>query len=254
MLEISPQAITEVDAASNSGIDDMRQITQALRYNGFGKTPNKAIILNECQGLSKQAWDSLLTSTEEPPAHVYFFFTSTNPEKIPKALLTRSTSYELRPLKHDDLMDLLDEVCGREGYKTKEAILAAVAQAAEGSARHALTMLAKVHACESVKEAQDLLLIADEHAEAIQLARDLVAGKLQWPQVTKALKALAEDGVQAESVRLMIVGYLRACLMGSDSDKRTVRLLDILECFMKPATGPEKEAPLLIAFGRYIYG
>ena len=101
----------EVDAASNSGIDDMRGVTSTLRYNGFGDSPNKAIIIDECHGLSKQAWDSLLKSTEEPPPHVFFFFCSTNPAKVPAAMTTRCQTYHLSPVKYDDLMDLLEGVC-----------------------------------------------------------------------------------------------------------------------------------------------
>lgn len=253
-LEIdATTGIIEVDAASNTGVDDVRALTAGLRYNGFGETPGKAIILNECHRLSAQAWDALLMTTEEPPSHVYFFFTSTDPAKIPKAMVTRCTSYALLPLRYDDLMDLLEEVVEKEGMEPRKGILEAVATAAEGSARQALSLLAKVHACEDLDEARLLLQVAGENPEAITLARDLVAGKLTWSAMTKALKALAEQGVQPESIRLMLVNYLNACLMGSDSEKRTVRLLDMLECFMKPAIGPEKMAPLLIAFGRYIY-
>lgn len=253
-LDIDPKSIVEHDAASNSGIDDMRTLLQPLRYNGFGESPNRAIILNECHGLSKQAWDALLTTTEEPPGHAYFFFTSTNPEKIPKAMVTRCTAYHLAPVRHDDLMDLLETVCKDEGYKTSERILGLVAAASGGSPRQALTLLAKVYACEAEDEARLLLQASDENAEVIDLARSMVKGDLSWKDMTATLKKLDEQGISPESVRLIIVNYLNACLMGGKlTDKATMRLLDMLECFMKPAAGPEKMAPLLIAFGRYIY-
>lgn len=252
-LGIAPASITEVDAASNSGIDDMRAITSALRYNGFGANPNKAIILNECQGLSKAAWDSLLTTTEEPPGHVYFFFTSTNPEKIPKAMVTRCAAYHLSPVRYDDLMDLIDMVCEEEDYPTTKWCRQLVANAAQGSPRQALTLLAKVHAAETEEEARTLLQVADENAEIIDLCRALVAGKLDWSELVATLKSLDSQNIQPEGIRLTIVNYLNACLMGSKGEKQTVRLLDMLECFMKPAIGPEKMAPLLLAFGRYIY-
>lgn len=252
-LGIEKEGIHEHDAASNSGIDEMRVLTQGLRYNGFGGSPNKGIILNECQGLSKQAWDSLLTTTEEPPAHAFFFFTSTNPEKIPKAMITRCQSYHLAPLRYDDLMDLLEDVSKQERYGTSEKVLQAVAGAADGSARAALTMLANVHACESLEEAKILLRSAIDNEEAISLARALVSGKLSWDEMVRVLKSLDEQGMAPEGVRLLIVNYLNSCLMGSKTEKQTVRLLDMLECFMRPAIGPEKMAPLLLAFGRYIY-
>lgn len=252
-LGVEGTGIIEVDAASHTGIDDVRQLTAGLRYNGFGATPNKAIILNECHRLSAQAWDALLMPTEEPPAHVFFFFTSTDPAKIPKAMATRCTTYALNPLRYDDLLDLLEDVAKEEGMEPRKGVLEEVAVAADGSARAALSMLAKVHACDDLEEARLLLQVAGENPEAIALARDLVAGKLLWSDVTKALKGLSEAGVQPESIRLLLVNYLNACLMGSDNEKRTMRLLDMLAAFMKPAIGPEKMAPLLLAFGRFIY-
>lgn len=247
----SLESMVEVDAASNSGIDDMRKITAALRYNGFGEHPNKAIIIDECQGLSKQAWDSLLKSTEEPPPHVYFFFCSTNPEKIPAAMMTRCVAFNLKPVGFDDLMDLLEMVCESEGYDTSETILKQVAKACEGSPRHALTMLAKVHDCDDEKEAATLLQMPTDNAEVIELCRALIKGSLTWSELTKLLKGMSD--IPAETIRILIVNYLNACLMGARSDKDAVRLLDILECFSKPCNPSDKQAPLLIAFGRLLF-
>lgn len=252
-IGIGREGLLEVDAASNSGIDEMRSITSGLRYNGFGDSPNKGIILNECQGLSKQAWDSLLTTTEEPPDHVYFFFTSTHPAKIPPAMMTRCQAYHMAPLRYDDLMDLLEDVVKGEGLECSTKLLGLVARAAEGSARQALVMLAKVHSCEDEKEAEILLAQADENAEVIDLCRAFVAGDLAWTKLCAVLQDLEKAGVQAESIRLVVVAYLTRCLLGSKTDKQTMRLLGMLECFMKPAGGSEKLAPILVAFGRYIY-
>jgi DNA polymerase-3 subunit gamma/tau len=243
--------IIEVDAASNSGIDDMRGVTQALRYNGFGESPNKAIIIDECHGLSKQAWDSLLKSTEEPPAHVYFFFCSTNPGKIPAAMVTRCQTYHLASVKFNDLMDILEGVCEAEGYETSTRILDMVASAADGSPRAALTLLAKVHDCEDEDEAAVLLQTPLDNKEVIDLCRQLMAGNLTWPTLTKTLKELGD--VPAETVRIIIVNYLNACAVGARSDRDAIRVLDMLECFLKPGNPSDKMAPLLVAFGRFIF-
>lgn len=241
----------EVDAASNSGIDDMRGVTSTLRYNGFGDSPNKAIIIDECHGLSKQAWDSLLKSTEEPPPHVFFFFCSTNPAKVPAAMTTRCQTYHLSPVKYDDLMDLLEGVCSDEGFDTPTSILEQVARASDGSPRAALTLLAKVHDCQDVAEASVLLQTPLDNKEVIDLCRMLVAGTLTWPRVCSTLKELGE--IPAETVRIIVVNYLNACLIGAKSDKDAIRLLDILECFLKPGNASDKMAPLLVAFGRYVF-
>lgn len=247
-------AVIEVDAASNSGIDEMRALTAPLRYQGFGDAPNKAVILNECQGLSKQAWDSLLTTTEEPPEHVFFFFTSTNPEKIPKAMVTRCQAYHLKPLGFDDLLDILEAVADDERLLASDATLKKIARASEGSARAALTLLAKVAGVEDDDLVDELLATPTENATVIELCRALVGGSLDWKTLTATLKDLEGQGHTAESIRLVVVNYLSSCLMGAKGDKQVVVLLEKLECFMKPAgNASEKMAPLLIAFGRYIY-
>lgn len=245
------ESMIEVDAASNSGIDDMRQITSALRYQGFGKHSNKAIILNECQGLSKQAWDSLLDSTEQPPPHVYFFFTSTNPEKIPKAMLTRCASYHLNALKYDDIMDVLEEVVKLENMDPLAGTLGQVADACEGSLRHALTMLAKVWDCDTANDVAELLRTPLDNTEVIELCRMLIKGDLGWKRLQETLKGLEE--MSAESIRIIITNYLVKCAWGARGEKEAMHIVDMLEVFGKPCNPTDKMAPILIAFGRYIW-
>ncbi len=243
--------LVEIDAASNSGIDDMRAITTTLRYNGFGDHPTKAIIIDECQGLSKQAWDSLLKSTEEPPPHVFFFFCSTNPGKIPAAMVTRCQTYHLNPVRSDDLMDLLDEIIEDEQLDVPEWMVAQVAEAADGSPRAALTLLSKVFDCTDKEEVASLLRTPLDNAEVIDLCRLLISGKLTWFKLTATLKGL--DETPAETIRIIIVNYLNACLMGAKQEKDAIRLLDIAQCFAKPCNPTDKLGPILLAFGRYIF-
>lgn len=245
--------VVEHDAARNSGINEMREITETLRYNAFGANPNKAIILNECQGLSKQAWDALLDETEQPPAHVFFFFTSTNPEKIPKAMLTRAVGYHLRALRRDDVLDVLDYVVREEGLATPPKILDQVADACDGSARGALTMLALVQDVTDPDEAADLLRQPLDNAEVIDLARLLVRGDLSWPKLCATLKSVGES-TPPETVRIIITNYLAAVAMGARDDRDARRAVDMMDCFSEPCNPTDKWAPVLRAFGRYIFG
>lgn len=250
-FNVDPSNIIEVDAATNNGIDVMRDIMSPLRYHGFGDTPNKAIILDEAHMLSKQAWASLLKTVEEPPAHVFFFFCTTDAGKVPENIATRCLAYSLKLLKHDDLMDLLEWVCEEEGLNVESDVLSMVARACNGSPRRALVHLAMVHDCESSAEVATLLESPLENKEVIDLCRALVKGDLSWTTMTSILKSMPD--MPAESIRIVIVNYLNSCALGARNEKDAIRILDMLECFSKPCITSDKLAPLLIAFGRFIF-
>jgi len=246
-----PATLIEFDAASKSGVDDVREVTASLRYNGFGDNPSKGVIVDECHRLSKQAWDAFLKITEEPPEHVYFFFCSTEPGKVPIAINTRAQGYALKPVRFDALMDLLESVTEAEGFDPIKGLLAAVAEAADGSPRAALTGLAKVHACDDLDEANMLLATIGENTEVIELCRMLCFGNPNWSDVTKCLTSL--EDVPAESVRLIVTNYVAAVLAKPKNMKDVPRLLDILQAFSKPCNPSEKNAPLFLAFGKLLY-
>jgi DNA polymerase III gamma/tau subunit len=250
-FKVLPANNLEIDAATNNGIDVIRDIIAPLRYKGFGDSPNKAVILDEAHMLTKQAWASLLKTVEEPPEHVYFFFCTTEAGKVPDNILSRCQAYNLRPVKYDIIMDLLDDVCADEKFDTTERILATVAQACNGSPRQALVMLSMVHACEDVEEAARILETPLDNTEVIDLCRQLVKGDLAWPKLQTTLKGLSD--MPAESIRIVCVAYLSACLLGAKSERDVPRLLDILSVFSKPYPATDKHAPLLLSFGQYIY-
>lgn len=242
-------AVVEVDAASNTGIDDMRAVTASMRYAGFSAASSgRAYIIDECHRLSAAAWESLLKSIEEPPAHVFFFFCSTNPGKIPAAILTRGPNYVLQPLKYDPLMDVLEFVRREEGLKTPDDILAAVARQAGGSMRQALVNLAMVAHCQTLEEVEPLLAGHEQAKEVIDLCRAMLKGTMRWQDVQTGLKPLADVG--AEGIRIQVSLYLAAVLMGKDC-RNPAYLLNMLAAFSQPCNPADKLAPILLAFGRF---
>lgn len=246
-----PANILEVDAATNTGIDAMREITSSLKYQGFGDSPNKMIILDEVHALSKSAWTALLKSIEEPPAHVFFALCTTDSGKVPTTVVTRCLTYNLKPLRYDDLMDLLEDVADKEGLDTPDHILGMIGRSCNGSPRQALVMLSMLKDVTNQEEAAALLEQPLEDKEVIDLARLLVKGDLDWGTLQKTLKALTESN--PEAIRIIIVNYLNSCLMGAKSERDVPRLLDILYSFSKPCNPTDKMAPILLAFGEYIF-
>lgn len=247
-----PGNVLEIDAASNSGIDAMKEVLQGLRYQGFGQSPNRAYIIDECHALSKQAWQTLLKPIEEPPPHVFFFLCTTETGKVPETIVTRCQSYLLRPLRFDDLMDLLIYVADKEKLETPDAILEIVARACDGSPRKALVMLAMVQDCDDPRDAERILESPLENKEIIDLCRALIDRRLQWKKLVETLRSMPE--MQAESARIIITAYISGCIMnpkGSDAD--VARLLRVADCFSRPFNPTDKLMPLLLAFGELIF-
>jgi DNA polymerase III gamma/tau subunit len=248
---VEPGNVVEVDAASRNGVDDVRALTEGLAYGAFGESPGKAILLNECQRLSGNAWDALLTVTEEPPPHAYFVLTSTNPAKIPAAMQTRCQVFPLRALRRDDVLDVLERVCDEERFDTAGRVLDMVADAAGGSMRAALTMLSSVHALRDERDVADVLERPLEDAEVIDLCRLMVSGRLTWARACDVLARMSDPN--AEGVRLVVCAYLSKVAAGARSDRDAEDALDVLREFVVPFDPAARLAPLLVALGRVVF-
>jgi len=132
--------VIEMDAASHTGIDDVREIIEAVRYAAVSAR-YKMYIIDEAHMLSKQAWNGLLKTLEEPPAHVKFLFATTEVEKVPITVLSRTQRFDLRRIPADLLRDHYASICRQEGVEAEDEALALVAAAAEGSVRDGLSIL-----------------------------------------------------------------------------------------------------------------
>lgn len=239
--------IIEIDAASHSGAEAMRDVVAKAAYRAIGESPVKAFIVDEAHALSSAAWKVLLKPTEEPPEHVYWMFCTTEAGKIPPTIVTRSISYNLRSVSEDDLFKLLVQVADGENLDTPDEILEAVAEGALGSPRQALVFLEACIYAETAGQAREIMRNGGQSKEIIDLCRFLVSGKQGWMQITKLLKAINE--ANPESVRIVVANYLSAVLMNAKSDKEAARLMGILECFITPYAQSDKMAPLLHSIG-----
>ncbi len=246
-----PQNLLEVDAATHTGIDAMRNVTSGLPYKAFGASAVKVVIVDEAHSISKQAWQSLLKSVEEPPDHVWWIFCTTEPGKIPATIKTRCAAFQLQPVSVDLLMDLLEQVAEKEGFSTPEDVLAVIARQSLGSPRQALTYLGQCYHCRTAKDALPVLQRADEAGEAIDLARALVKGGLTWAKAMKLLEPVREQS--PESIRLMILAYMTTIAFSAGSDKVAGQTLELMDSFSTPYNSSEGFAPLLLSLGRVIF-
>jgi DNA polymerase-3 subunit gamma/tau len=156
--------VIEMDAASHTGIDDIREIIDAVRYASVSAR-FKIYIIDEVHMLSKQAFNGLLKTLEEPPEHVKFFLATTEVNKVPVTVLSRCQRFDLRRIPVDKLVAHFSEVSKAEGVDVEPEAIAMIAMAAEGSVRDGLSILdqAIAHGAGAVTAGQvrDMLGLAD---------------------------------------------------------------------------------------------
>jgi DNA polymerase-3 subunit gamma/tau len=156
--------VIEMDAASHTGVDDVREIIDAVRYASVSAR-YKIYIIDEVHMLSKSAFNALLKTLEEPPEHVKFLFATTEVEKVPLTVLSRTQRFDLRRIPAEKLAAHFAEVSKAEGVEVDEDALRMIARAAEGSARDGLSILdqAIAHGGGTVtaEQVRDMLGLAD---------------------------------------------------------------------------------------------
>ena len=139
--------VIEIDAASNRGVDDARQLRERAMYAPSQEGGYKVFILDEAHMLTREAWNALLKILEEPPPRVIFVFATTEPQKIQQTaapVLSRCQRFDLRRIGISDIMDRLVTVLEQEGFPAPEDALRTIARKADGGMRDALSLLDQV--------------------------------------------------------------------------------------------------------------
>jgi DNA polymerase-3 subunit gamma/tau len=197
--------VIEMDAASHTGIDDIREIIESARYRPV-MARCKVYIIDEVHMLSKAAFNGLLKTLEEPPPHVRFLFATTEIEKVPVTVRSRCQRFDLRRIESDVLIDHLAGICAKENVGVSREALALVTRAAEGSVRDALSLLDQAIAHGSSASAdeigaqtiRDMLGVADR-AGIVDLFENVMKG-----DVTTALNGLKEQYDQGADPALIL--------------------------------------------------
>ena len=192
--------VLEMDAASHTGIDDIREITDAIRYKP-AYARYKVFIIDEVHMLSKAAFNGLLKTLEEPPEHVKFIFATTEVRKVPVTVLSRCQRFDLRRVDVDNLIAHFADVAGREGRSIEDEALMLVARAAEGSVRDGLSLLDTAFAYGSqtvtASDVRAMLGLGDS-ARVYDLLEAALRG--EPAKALNALAALHADGAEPERI------------------------------------------------------
>lgn len=248
-----PGDIEEIDAATNTGIDEMRAVTERLAYKPIGSEV-KAVIVDECHALSRQAWQSLLKILEEPPSWVYWFLCTTEAGKVPKAVVTRCFPVNLKPVDGDVLFNWLinlieeNKLFPKMKEDTVDGIAGVCVDNAMGSPRQALSNLSLCLTATSKKEAAALMGSAADSPEAVELARALIQ-RQPWSKVQGLLKGMKD--ANPESIRHVVRAYVTAVALGNP---KAGSALEILDLFSQPFPSTDGISPVVLACGKLILG
>ncbi len=177
--------VIEMDAASHTGVDDVREIIEAVRYAAVSAR-YKIYIIDEVHMLSRNAFNALLKTLEEPPAHVKFLFATTEVDKLPVTVLSRCQRFDLKRIPSELLASHFAMICGKEGVEAEAEALSMIAAAADGSVRDGLSILdqAIAHADlggdgrVTAAQVQEMLGLADKTTQR-RLFGALVSGDAQ---------------------------------------------------------------------------
>lgn len=218
-------SIMERNSADHNGIDSVREIIKKSQTPSLDGAP-MVWIIDEAHRITTAAQEAYLKVTEDIPENVWFIFCTTEKNKLIKALTTRPMVIKTRNLKDEELTRLLNKVAAKEDIAIEKA-LPLILSNSGGSPRMALNHL---EAFQSSGDLKSIQAVSDESAELIELARSVLKNS-DWTVIAAMLKKLEKDGHEAETVRRVIAGYMKAVLLNGKYNKKHAFLL---ECFHAP--------------------
>jgi len=191
--------VLEMDAASRTGIDDIRELIESSKYNPTS-AKYKIIILDEVHMLSKQAFNGLLKTLEEPPSHLKFIFATTEVRKIPVTIISRCQRFDLHRVSVKNLVENLNKILIKENAKISGRALILIAKAAEGSVRDSLSLLDRALVSQNIhgKEIDEIFIrkmlgLADK-SKLINLLNFIFQGNQK--KSLERLKEMINEGIE----------------------------------------------------------
>ena len=213
--------VIEIDAATNRGIDEIRELREAARYRP-ARDRFKIYILDEAHQITDAAFNALLKTLEEPPDHIVFMLATTQPEDIPQTIRSRCQHFSFRAVKFDDIVGQLRDLVGREKIEADDDALALLAEAGDGSMRDALSILDQAIASSSGKLTADSVrnLVGAAPAHVLEEVMQAVARGAS-EDVLRQVDHLISEGHSPTHFARQMVRFLRnatvAKIAGKDS-------------------------------------
>lgn len=219
--------VIEIDAATNRGIDEIRELRDAARYSP-ARDRYKIYILDEAHQITEAAFNALLKTLEEPPAHVIFMMATTEPENIPQTIRSRCQHFSFHAVKFDDILAQLKLIATQEQVEAEDAALALLAEAGDGSMRDALSIMDQAIASAPCEEKNPPVLAATQIRELMGSVPNTVFERLleavaagQSIELMEQLNVLLNAGHSPSSLARQMVRYLRNALMAKIGGEQT---------------------------------
>jgi replication-associated recombination protein RarA len=244
--------VLEIDAASNSGVDAMRELVELGFHMPLMGGSKRMIIIDECHTLSRSAFQAVLKITEEPPPHLYFALCTTEDEKVPETVKTRCYSIPLRPVPRKELEKLVDLVLEVEEWNLKASVRSIVLEECQGSPRMLLNLLQAVNGAEDEAEVNRIIQLETKIKEPmIELARLLLAGRAPWKQVQLILSSIDDDRIEAGMIHMG--RYLMGAMQRAKNEKEAKVIWQFLDALVFPSQTWDKRLLFFTAVGRMMW-
>jgi DNA polymerase-3 subunit gamma/tau len=218
--------VIEIDAATNRGIDEIRELRDAARY-APSRDRYKVYLLDEAHQITDAAFNALLKTLEEPPAHVIFMMATTEPENIPQTIRSRCQHFSFHAVKFDDILTQLKTIAAEEDVAAEEGALALLAEAGDGSMRDALSIMDQAIASAPLEGGKPALL-AEQIRELMGSVPNTVFERLmeavaqgQSAELMEEVNVLVNAGHSPLSLTRQMVRYLRNALMAKLGGEQT---------------------------------
>jgi DNA polymerase-3 subunit gamma/tau len=213
--------VIEIDAATNRGIDEIRELREAARYRP-ARDRFKIYILDEAHQITDAAFNALLKTLEEPPSHIIFMMATTQPEDIPQTIRSRCQHFSFHAVRFDDIVQQLRDIAKQEGIAADDNALAMLAEVGDGSMRDALSIMDQAIACCGTTLSSDVVrgLVGTVPSEVLEEVMDAVA-RNSSADVLRVVDRLLVEGQSAQHFARQMLRFLRnlmvAKVAGSDS-------------------------------------
>jgi DNA polymerase-3 subunit gamma/tau len=219
--------VIEIDAATNRGIDEIRELRDAARYSP-ARDRYKIYILDEAHQITEAAFNALLKTLEEPPSHIVFMMATTEPENIPQTIRSRCQHFSFHAVKFDDILAQLRMIAIQEQVEAEDAALALLAEAGDGSMRDALSIMDQAIASAPCDTQNRPVLSTAQIRELMGAVPNAVFERLleavaagQSAELMEQLNLLLNAGHSASSLARQMVRYLRNALMAKLDGEQT---------------------------------